>query len=62
MKPITQQELEAMSANELKAIAYDLIADKEGLQRSLDVVNRLIAGKIQPAPIMQIQETIKKTK
>ncbi len=44
-----QIELHKLSEIELKAIAYDLIAQSEAIQRNLAMVNQMIAKRAQEA-------------
>lgn len=42
---MTLEELKLKTVIELKAMAYDVLAQKEALQRDLQVLNNLIAEK-----------------
>lgn len=43
----TIEQLQAMSVQELKALAYDSLANIENQQKGLEVLNQLIAQKSQ---------------
>jgi len=48
--------LEEMSINELKVVAYDLIAQQEQTQRNLQAVNQMIAKKYEDANKVEPKE------
>lgn len=55
---ITQQQLEAMTLIELKALGYDMVIEMENVQKGIGIVNQLIFNKSQ-SPIEVKPEILK---
>lgn len=51
---MTIEQLEAMSLNDLKVMAYDTIGRLEAAKNDLGILNQLIAKKSQPAQPVEI--------
>jgi hypothetical protein len=52
-------ELKDKTVDELKIMAYDLMASLQQTQRNLEVVNNLIAQKLQELPTIKSDGTEK---
>jgi len=56
------EQLKQMSITELKAIAYDCLAQMEGLQRTLKAVNEELEGKDKAIKEFKPEEKVAKEK